>query len=723
MKPAGKIRRGLVFLLGRDDSAYPWHVRLRIAAQALAELLSWRKRGFRLAEIDDDAFLKKLSGFETLRDFYSHVRRRNRPVFFAFTNRGDVEQCSARYESLYPLAREQALSAAGQVLGHIFDLLGSGPKKVSGGVSQGGYEPLDWHTDFKSGYTWDKDTFYRDIRYGHLAGVDVKVPWELSRCQHFPTLGKAYWLTGDEKYAGEFVKEVDDWIANNPATFGVNWACTMDVAIRAVNWLWGLYFFRESPAVSDEFLGKFLKSLYLHGCFIMGNLEKDPSGRNSNHYLSDLAGLVYLGVLLPEVKDTQKWRELGISEMLIEAKRQVYPDGVDYEGSISYHRLVAEIFLSVTLLCQANGICFPDWYLKRLEQMLEFVKNYTRPDGKAPQIGDSDDGRLHILADYSRWDRADHRYLLATGAVLFNRPDFKQASGGFHEEAFWLLGEEGRRKYEALSTPGPAVTSQAFASGGFYIMRQDTLYLITDCVNRETTAPSGHRHNSRLSFELFAYDKSFIIDPGTYLYTPEPALRNLFRSTAYHNTVTADGEEQNRISPDNLFLIGQDARVKINRWQVTDAYDILDAEHNGYQRLDKPVLHRRQIIFNKAEGYWIVRDVLSGAGSHRFDLYLHFAPLEVAIDEDFPLVVRTRTPGANLAIIPIETRAITMALEKGWVSCRYGVKTEAPVVKYSINGQIPSIFCNILYPYKNELDMNALMLKVKTIDFNRYFGG
>jgi Heparinase II/III N-terminus/Heparinase II/III-like protein len=719
VKPISKIRRGLAFITGGDNSEYPLTARLRIICRAVMNLLLQRNRAYRPAETSDGAFLKQLDGFKTLGDFCAHLRRREKPIFFTLTDR----EAKTSYEKLYPQSRQKVLAAADQILDHIFNLLGSGPKKLSAGARRDNYKSIDWHRDFKSGYIWDKSTYYQDVQYGWQAGVDVKVPWELSRCQHFSTLGKAYWLTGDEKYAREFVNQVEDWIASNPVTRGVNWACTMDVAIRAVNWLWGFYFFRNSPAVGDEFLGKFVKSLYAHGQFIIANLEKDPLGRHSNHYLSDLAGLAYLGVMLPEIKESRQWRDYAVKEIIAEAKRQVYPDGADYEGSISYHRLVVEIFLSVTLACRDNGISFPKWYWERLEKMLEFVMYYTKPDGKAPQIGDNDDGRLYILADYENPDRTDHRYLLAIGAALFNRTDFKRAAGGFSEEAFWLQGGRGKRQYEALGTPELSATSRAFVNSGYYVMRKDNLYLIMDCLNTNPKAPSGHRHNSRLSFELYAGDKTFIIDPGTYLYTPAPVERNLFRSTAYHNTVVVDGEEQNRINTGNLFQIGQEACIKVNRWQVTSDYAILDVEHDGYKKLDKPVVHRRQVFFNKREGYWIIRDILTGEGNHRFDLYFHFAPLEVVIDKDFPLAVRTVSAGANLAIIPLEISGITVTVEKGWVSHRYGVKTEAPIVKYSGNGQMPLIFGNMLYPYKTKIAINAVLAKAKEIDLRGYFGG
>ena len=138
---------------------------------------------------------------------------------------------------------------------HVFDLLGSSPKKLS---KEGkGYQPIDWHSDFKKGYRWDP-------RYGHIEGVDVKVPWELSRFQHLNILGQAYVLTKDRKYADEFVNQINDWVDHNPVGFGVNWHCAMDIAIRAANWLVAQEFFQD---IEDKgFWNKFYKSIYNHGC-------------------------------------------------------------------------------------------------------------------------------------------------------------------------------------------------------------------------------------------------------------------------------------------------------------------------------------------------------------------------------------------------------------------------------------------------------------------------
>jgi hypothetical protein len=710
------IKRGIRFLIGHGNNIDPWTVRLRFAVVAALNVFK-PKKSYRPAVIDDAALLKQLEGFTSLHDYYNHLKQRPKPAFFYFSELHDI---SADYEKLFPGKKREIIAAANNVLEHIFDLLGSGTHKLCAG-NGGAYKPIPWHTDFKSGFTWDKTTDYKDIKYGDKHGVDVKVPWELSRCQHFTILGKAYRLTGDEKYAREFVNEVEDWIENNPVGLGVNWVCAMDVAIRAVNWWLGFYLVKDSPALTGAFLDKFVKSLFAHGFFIAGNLEKDLLGHNSNHYLSDLAGLAYVGVLLPELKTTRKWRDYAFKQLIKETEKQVYPDGTDYEGSTSYHRLVTEILLSVTLLYQSNGFTLPASHLKKLENMLGFVRAYTRPDGLVPQIGDNDNGRLHILSQNE--NLTDHRYLLAIGAALFSRSDFKQSSGGFSEDGYWLLGEKGRRQFESLAGSGEPPVSQAFHGGGYYIQRRDDLYLIMDCLTPNNSAPAGHRHNSRLSIELYAGDKAFIVDPGTYLYTPDPEMRNIFRGTAYHNTVMVDDIEQNQTPPEALFLIGQDARIKVNRWRSAADYDILDVEHTGYKRLGNPVLHRRQVFFDKKDGFWIIRDLLAGVAEHRCCLYFHFAPMEIAAVPGFPPAVTTKASGVNMALIPLVTEGLTLEIGRGWISGGYGLKTEAPVIKYQRHGLMPVVFCNILYPFKNELDIKHILEKAGKIDLNRYFGG
>ena len=646
-------------------------------------------------DISDADFLRALnSRFPVIQAFLAHLAARKEPRFFLDSSRRHESVMAIR--ACCPDAEAFTVAAADQVCGHVFDLLGSGPTYLG--------ERIDWHVDFKTGHRWDPRQYYADVRpASYPVGYDIKVPWELSRCQHFAWLGEAYWFTSDEKYAREFVAQVSDWIEQNPPQLGVNWACTMDVAIRAANWLWGYYFFKDSPSLTDEFRLTFFKSLLAHGRHIMNNLEWSET-LTSNHYLSDIVGLVYLGILLPEFREAWRWREFGLQELEKEMFKQVYSDGVDFEASVSYHRLVAELFLSAVSLARLNGHTFSDTFMSRLEKMLEFVMDYIKPDGTVPLIGDADNGRLHRLNTWADSEREwiDHRYLLAIGAVLFERTDFAQAAGDQWEEAFWLLGEQAivfKEQFDKKDLPPPRLASRAFPHGGIYVMRCDDSYMIIDAGPNGQNGYGGHAHNDTLSFELFTHGRSFLVDSGAYIYTGDPEWRNKFRSTSYHNTVVVDGAEINDIDPKQLFLLGTEDKPKVNRWKSLQEYDFLDAEHNGYERLPDPVIHRRQIYFNKQEGYWIIRDLLEGCAGHKVDLYYHFdAGIDLAVDED--LAIRTTVSnGANLLLKPLNSEGLRVEIVEGWVSKSYGIKEEAKVVKFSGFFQLPRTFMTLVYPF------------------------
>ena len=663
-------------------------------------------------EMTDQNLMKNLSipGVDEPRvgDMTRYFRERKRVCFFI-----DIEwkeEILSDLNDYFPEAPNSILTAADRICEHIFNVLGSGD------VSLG--ESLPWHCDFTTGYCWNSRKYFKRLKipYGR---AEIKIPWELSRFHHVVPLGKAYWLTGDEKYAREFKAEIEDWIRQNPKKCGVNWASTMDVAIRIVNWIWGYHFFKNSEELSERFFIHFLKSLLEHGRHIAANIEIYENGLTTNHTISDYVGLVYVGLSFPELKEAKDWLDRGVAGLRREMEVQICPDGVNYESSIAYHRLVAELLTSATLFLRLNGSRLPDIFLRRLEKMFEYILFYTQPDGKAPQVGDADDGRLHILGEYDHWDRTDHRYLLSIGAVLFGRGSFKRAAGGNWEEAFWLLGKEGWKKFTEMPEDSSCPSSRAFVDGGVYIMRNKDCHMLVHANHVGTKGVGNHTHNDVLSFELYARDKAFIIDPGTYTYTADPHWRNTFRSTAYHNTVVVDGEEQNRTDERLVFSLENDATPRVTKWKSNDIFDLFDAEHDGYLRLAEPVTHRRQLFFDKSRDIFIIRDILTGHGTHTFELYFHLAPLalrpgskdsyasieesidlfrtvvnrEERVEHQSSLCVQTLLKGPILRIVPLSCKGLSLETNgEGWFSYRYGLKQKAPVVKYVKRSPCPAEF-------------------------------
>lgn len=632
--------------------------------------------------IPNAAFLQALDDhFVTIQEFFVHVTTREKPLFFLEPSHH--QEFVEAIRVVCPDAEAHIIAAADRACEHIFDLLGSEPTHLG--------DKIDWHVDFKTGLHFDPGQYYADVRPAlYPGGYDIKVPWELSRCQHFAWLGQAYWFTADEKYAREFVAQIEDWIESNPWPWGVNWTCTMDVAIRAVNWLWGYHFFQYSPSLSDEFRLAFYKSLLVHGRHIFRNLE-NRGEVIGNHYLTNLVGLVYLGILCPEFKEACRWQEFGLRELEQEMCNQVYPDGVNFEASTSYHRLVLEMFLSTVILAQRNGHSFRPAYMERLEKTVEFIMYLTKPDNTAPLIGDNDNGRLHRLKVWDPPERewVDFRYLLAVGAVLFNRKDFAQAAGNQWEEALWLFGKEAlvfKQRVEQSECPPLQLKSRSFSNAGLYIMRHVDSYLAIDAGSNGQNSMGGHAHNDTLSFVLHTHGQTWIVDPGMYCYTGDYDARNRFRSTAFHNTVAVNGEEQIPFSSSHrdIFRLPDRIHPKVIHWSSNDEYDLFIGEHYGYTRLQPSVVHRRTVFFDKLRVVWIVHDQLFGRVRHCCITYLHFPPnldLQPLVEPEVGVVARSEID-TTLSLVALGDGPSTLTIREGSISPGYGLQQASSVVAW-----------------------------------------
>ncbi|WP_294765111.1 alginate lyase family protein [uncultured Fusobacterium sp.] len=493
-----------------------------------------------------------------------------------FYSKENLEKIKFFYEKNTNI-RENILKEAKQILEHKFDLLGSGEVDLG--------EKIKWNEDFKSGFIW-KNQFYKDIKIVDLNNnADVKVPWELSRFQHLFTLGKAYWITNNKKYYLECKEEIEEWIVENPVYMSVNWTCAMDVAIRAVNWIFFYWHFKDLIDNDKEFLNKFNNSLYNHGKFIYLNLEKGL-GLANNHYLSDLVGLFYLGIYFNKLKNNEvkRWLDFSKKELEKEMFVQNNKDGSNYESSTSYHRLVTELMFFPMILGEKNKIKFSQEYKERLEKMFEFLAKIIKPNGKIPMIGDVDNGRLLIISNYSSWEVNDVRELLSLGGEYFNSFLLKSSGAIKKEDKLWIftsLKEEQEKYYDE---------SVKFENGGYYILRNQGIYCFIRCGELSCRGQGGHSHNDQLSFELNIGGEDFIVDTGTGVYTADKNIRNLFRSTRLHNTIYIEGYEQNYFDEDNLFEMKEESFSKCTKF--SDTY--FEGYHQGYLKKINTI-HKRKI--------------------------------------------------------------------------------------------------------------------------------
>ena len=212
------------------------------------------------------------------------------------------------------------------------------------------YSPIDWQLDFISGYRWSTKIQSNKIQIGNIRGVDVKVPWELSRMQHLPQLAIFYKNTNDDKFRIEFQNQVLDFISTNPPNFGINWVCSMDVGIRSANLLLAYDIFKSKSVIFPNYFSSiFHNSILDHGRFIYNNLEW-VNGIRANHYIANITSLISISTYLPETHESNEWLYFAISELIYEFNRQFNEDGTNFESSTYYHKLSLEMVIYSTIL-------------------------------------------------------------------------------------------------------------------------------------------------------------------------------------------------------------------------------------------------------------------------------------------------------------------------------------------------------------------------------------
>lgn len=530
-----------------------------------------------------------------------------------------------------------------------------------------GYEPIDWQRDIKSGYRWSARAWAGMIRYGVVRGADVKVPWELARLQHLGQLAVAHAIARADAdalhCAREFRNEILDFVATNPPRYGVNWTSAMDVAIRAANMVFAHDLFRRHGAEFDaEFECVLQRSVADHARFVLQFLEWNDELRG-NHYLANLAGLLFAAAYLPSTPETDGWLAFALRALLGETVLQFNAEGSNFEGSTAYHRLSGEMVVyaaalmaripdervarigrgeftparitgpdthtppTVRTLRDGRVTVLPGWMPALLERIARFSAASVKPDGGIVLFGDNDSGRFIKLHprfvrrtgveartrygnlagvqlalhgdEYWDEDHQDPSQLIGAIAGLTGAPLAARFAGGELERRLfesWASDAIAAARDDAVPVPepiarrAPAATQrvdlgharsrvvvaeqgehsgslrdglelEAFPAFGLYVARSRRLYLAVRCGPVGQNGHGGHDHNDQLACELVIDGESRISDPGTYLYSPFPDIRNAYRAAGAHFTPWPLAEEPARLT-DSLFRLG-DARPGI----------------------------------------------------------------------------------------------------------------------------------------------------------------
>lgn len=594
------------------------------------QTFGWYLRRLRAMSLGE-ALLRAQSSVRDRLDRYRHAGFVRRAAAVA---RDCVAQDAAawRPEFARHLHDSSALGAIRARLGRAeHDLAAAAERAAAGRLTLLGGEtvdcgvPMRWNRDPRHGVGCPlhhaADIDYRDFR----EVGDCKWVWEPARCHHFVLLGRAYAITGERRFAEALAGQWQSWLDQCPFGRGMHWRSPLELGIRLINWVYAHALVMDSGVIDRSLLEQILRSVELHQFGISRKYSYGSSA--NNHLIGEAAGVFVAACFYDQLPAAARRREEAARILAEQIVAQTNPDGSNVEGSVGYHAFAMQFFLIAALAARAIGRDFDPAYWLRLRSQMEYLAALAEGGDSLPMFNDADDGYVLDLDQDPRSPRA----WLSVGAALFQEPRYRSAAGDSWQPVFWLLGESGLEQYTNLAPP-PAgrLHSRCFSDAGVYLLQggeknevDDRVSVTVDCGPLGYGALAAHGHADALALTLRCFGAELLTDPGTFDYFTHRAWRDYLRSTAAHNTIRVDGQDQSEML--GLFQWGRQARARCIAWEPGPDGGRIVVEQDGYCRLRDPVMHRRTVEVSVENPRVLVIDEITASGTHTIEQYWHLS--------------------------------------------------------------------------------------------------
>lgn len=403
-------------------------------------------------------------------------------------------------------------------------------------------DPPRWNLDPLTGGEWPDLPSARLDHRSADAGRTAKGAAELSRLSVLADLALAGRLEGLRAWSAQAARWLDDWCARHPLGHGLAHTSGLEMAIRVIT-------MSATLALLDEDgprprLEPVLGLIAQQALWCRDHLSLGSSA--NNHLIGELAAMTAAGALFPALHRAPRLLREGASGLAREVIAQIHPDGVPAEQAFGYLPFVWSLTLAAATAAEAAGAGLGEAARERLRASLEFARVMRLPDGRLPQVGDEDDGRVLLVAD--GWSPLD-----LAGNALAAWLDADALSDGSAALALLLCGRP----------PGPARAAAAgrheFPAGGWTVWRDGDLHVTFDHGPLGLGSLAAHGHADALAVTVFRGADGVVVDPGTLAYHEDPKARETTRSTPAHSTVSFGGRSQaEMLGP---FLWGRRATV------------------------------------------------------------------------------------------------------------------------------------------------------------------
>ena len=543
--------------------------------------------------------------------------------------------------------------------------------------------------------------FYgKDINWNYWPVHDNELRWQLHRQKWFIPMGKAYLLTGDEKYAREWVFQYLDWVKKNPIiekkkgsaqkltkeqalkednkvdddNMRYAWR-PLEVSARLQNQYAFFQYFNSSKNFTPEFFNQFLVNVYRHANYILKNYSKD-----GNHLLFEAQRVLYAGILFPEFKDAPVWRKSGIDTLNSQMGIQVYPDGMQFELDPMYHLAMINVFCKALQVADVNGYRaeFSQKYKDTIEKMIAAYYSLLLPDLSMPMFSDTHE--------------------LKAAEVIKNSKD-------------WALLFPGNQQIRYFATNGkegmpPQKLSNALKTSGFYSLRSGWDKDATAMVLKGGPAGEWHCQLDNGTLNIMVRGRNFFPDAGSYSYAGDEEvmkMRNWFRQTKVHNTLT--------LNDANL----ETADTKCLFWEPDGSTVILVTENPSY----KDLRHRRSVFFVEKK-FFVVVDEAVGSAIGKVGIHFQMCEGDVRLDLASQKAYTNFDDGNNLILKTVSGQKQVMEEEESWVSYQSKQKSARKAFSFNTEKQSNTAvrYITVIWPVNIALTAPDINAAFDTPSFN-----
>jgi hypothetical protein len=695
--------------VGRTFGMRSGMLRLGYELQRGSGLLSWKMKSVQGWDSWD---LKRIAPGVSAEEMRA-VRHDGTRVFF-FSN---AQTLAPDLKNIVGIEGEKAIIAEAESI-----LAGNVP--FFGQLSFAGFPPR-WFQNPVSGQNVSPLQSWTQMRFASPLYGDLKFILEPSRFLFVYPLVRAYALSGDERYPLAFWSAIEDWVRRSPPMAGPLWICGQECSLRIVALSFALHGFIHSSSTTNDRVALLVSMIAAHAWRTAQTLGYARSQR-SNHLISEAVGLWTAGMLYPELREAQVWRNLGAHLLHEAVLDQITPEGVSQQHSFNYQRMILHLLLWTLRLAEIHDAPLDEEIRTRALAAFDFIRVWVDPvSGCAPNYG-SDDGSLILplaLASYR-----DFRPLLQLGTSVLNRPALEP--GSWDEAALWF----GKKPAAARVAKEKKPTLPSAETGYFRLGDESSWAFIR--AGRYSRRPF---QADQLHVDLWWQGMNIARDAGTYLYNGPPPWNNGLAGTSVHNTVTVDGRDQMRRAGRFLWLDWAQASGRLYPSNNHSYADRVDGEHDGYRKFG--VKHRRSVQWLNAAG-WAIVDDIDGAGSHSVRLHwlapdfpyqFSDAPFRVTFNSGQSQIhwnVFAAAPG-NALLVRAGKRTLTKTASAnefaevdtqllGWESPTYGDLQPAVSLLYQTRSQLPVRFVTVVLTDARcrveTIDGQVVVLKSKSQD-------